>query len=151
MQPRPQIRRQNGGGFACTTYDVLTGRFVRFTAGGEAALAGHNVKLACLPAEAELINRRHSRAPAGQGQQRALVEIDSRRAPGKLSAAVPEAIDPKDFDLVVWRARTSVPLAARARASRRGGQGQSAVHVDHEYAAATLPGAHPGRRRKRVP
>ena len=64
-------------------------------------LAGHSVTHACLPAEAELINREGIRVrlpvKGGNGQ----IEIDSRRAPGKLSAGVPEAVDPADFDLVV--------------------------------------------------
>jgi hypothetical protein len=63
-------------------------------------LAGHAVTLACLPAEAELINREgaHVRMPV-KGRA-GLVEIDSRRLPGTLSAQVPDAIDPADFDLV---------------------------------------------------
>jgi hypothetical protein len=64
-------------------------------------LAGHNVKLVCLPAEADLINEEgiRVRLPVKGGE--ALVEIDSRKAPGKLSAAGPEAVDPKGYDLIV--------------------------------------------------
>ena len=63
-------------------------------------LAGHNVKLVCLPAEADVINQEGTRVrlPVRGGNQ--LVVIDSRRAPGKLSADVPEAVDPAKFDLV---------------------------------------------------
>ena len=63
------------------------------------AMAGHDVKLVCLPAEAEAINRDGAivRLPIkGRGP----VEIDSRKAPGKLSAAGPGAVNPADYDLV---------------------------------------------------
>ena len=63
-------------------------------------LAGHNVKLVCLAAEADVINQEGTRVrlPVTEGNQ--LVVIDSRRAKGKLSADVPEAVDPAKFDLV---------------------------------------------------
>src|SRR3984893_15880757 len=63
-------------------------------------LAGHNVKLVCLPAEAEVINQEGTRGRmpinGGAGQ----VEIGSRKLPGKLSADVPAAVNPADYDLV---------------------------------------------------
>jgi hypothetical protein len=63
-------------------------------------LAGHTVKLACLPAEADLINQEGTRVRLPVKGREALVEIDSRRLPGKLSAETPSAIDPSKFDLV---------------------------------------------------
>ena len=63
-------------------------------------LAGHTVKLACLPAEAELINQEGTRVRLPVKGRDGLVEIDSRRLPGQLSADVPGAIDPAGFDLV---------------------------------------------------
>jgi len=63
-------------------------------------LAGHNVKLVCLPAEADLINKEGIRVRMPINGREGLVEIDSRKAPGKLSASGPEGVDPKDFDLV---------------------------------------------------
>jgi hypothetical protein len=63
-------------------------------------LAGHNVKLVCLPAEADLINKEGIRVRMPIKGREGLVEIDSRKAPGKLSASGPEGVDPKDFDLV---------------------------------------------------
>ena len=62
--------------------------------------AGHTVKLACLPAEAELINKEGIRVRLPVKGRNGLVEIDSRKLPGKLSAAAPQAIDPDEFDLV---------------------------------------------------
>ena len=67
--------------------------------GMKLALAGHDTTLVCLPAEAEAINRDGAivRLPIkGRGP----VEIDSRKAPGKLRAAGPGEVDPRDFDLV---------------------------------------------------
>jgi hypothetical protein len=63
-------------------------------------LAGHGVKLACLPAEAELINQEGTRVRLPVRGRDALIEIDSRRLPGTLSAATPDAVDPAGFDLV---------------------------------------------------
>ena len=63
-------------------------------------LAGHAVKLVCLPAEAELINQEGTRVRLPVKGRDALVEIDSRQLAGALSAATPEAIDPAVFDLV---------------------------------------------------
>ena len=62
--------------------------------------AGHSTTLVCLPDEAELINREGQRVRMpvrGRGEP---VEVDSRRLPGRLSAATTGTIDPSDFDLV---------------------------------------------------
>ena len=63
-------------------------------------LAGHNVKLVCLPEEADLINKEGNRVRMPVKGRNGLVEIDSRRLPGKLSAAGPGAVDPSDYDLI---------------------------------------------------
>lgn len=61
---------------------------------------GHTVMLVCLPEEAELINAEGTRVRLPVKGREGLVEIDSRKLPGKLSAAGPEAVDPADYDLV---------------------------------------------------
>lgn len=63
-------------------------------------LAGHNVTLVCLPAEADLINKEGTRIRMPIKGRDDLVEIDSRKCPGKLSAAAPDAVNPADYDLV---------------------------------------------------
>jgi hypothetical protein len=63
-------------------------------------LAGHKVKLVCLPAEAELINREGTRVRLPVKGRESLVEIDSRETPGALSADVPTAINASDYHLV---------------------------------------------------
>ena len=63
-------------------------------------LAGHKVKLVCLAAEAELINREGTRVRIPVKGRDTPVEIDSRDTPGSLSADVPAAVNASDYDLV---------------------------------------------------
>jgi hypothetical protein len=65
------------------------------------ALAGHTVKLVCLPVEAELINKEGTRVRLPVKDRDGLVEVDSRKLPGLLSAATPDAVNPSDYDLIV--------------------------------------------------
>jgi hypothetical protein len=64
------------------------------------AAAGHDVRLVCLPASAELINREGTRVrlPVKGGEP---LELDSRRLPGSVSATAPAGADPGAYDLVV--------------------------------------------------
>jgi len=62
--------------------------------------AGHNVKLACMQSEADVINSAGTRVRMPVKGREGLVEVDSRKLPGALSAAVPASINPKEFDLV---------------------------------------------------
>lgn len=61
---------------------------------------GHKITLVCLPEEADLINSEGTRVRMPIRGQSELVEIDSRKLPGELSAAGTDAVDPNDFDLV---------------------------------------------------
>ena len=63
-------------------------------------LAGHNVKLVCLPAEADPINRDGIRVKMPVRGRDELVEINSNDAPGNVEAGGTEAFDPNDFDLI---------------------------------------------------
>ena len=63
--------------------------------------AGHTVKLACLPAEAEAFNSDGARVRMPVKGRDGLVELHSKRLPGKLSADVPASIKLPDHDLVV--------------------------------------------------
>lgn len=63
-------------------------------------LAEHDVTLVCLPEEAELINNEGTRVRVPVRGRSELVEIDSRELPGQLSADVPDAVDPSEYDLV---------------------------------------------------
>jgi hypothetical protein len=68
--------------------------------GTKLALAGHSVHLVCLPAEADLINREGAivRMPA-KGRE-GLVEINSKKLPGKLTAGGTAGVKPSDYHLV---------------------------------------------------
>jgi len=61
---------------------------------------GHNLKLVCLPAEAELINAEGFRVRMPVKGRKDQIEIDSRKLPGKVSAAGPADVKPSDYDLV---------------------------------------------------
>ncbi|HXF65405.1 MAG TPA: hypothetical protein VNK67_01725 [Burkholderiales bacterium] len=63
--------------------------------------AGHTVKLVCLPAEADLINQEGFRVRMPVKGREGLIEIDSRKLPGALSAGGPASANPADYDLVV--------------------------------------------------
>ncbi|MDE0815470.1 MAG: hypothetical protein OSB46_16005 [Alphaproteobacteria bacterium] len=63
-------------------------------------LAGHSVKLVCLPDEADLFNKDGARVRMPIRGRDELVEIDSRNLPGTLSAAGPNDVDPADYDLI---------------------------------------------------
>src|SRR5881296_974237 len=63
-------------------------------------LAGHTVRLVCLPAEAELINKEGARVRMPVKGREGLIEVDSRKLPGKLSASLPAEVKPADYDLV---------------------------------------------------
>jgi len=63
-------------------------------------LAGHSVTLVCLPEEANLINKEGTRVRMPIKGRKDLVEIDSRRLPGKLAAATTDAVNPSKFDLI---------------------------------------------------
>lgn len=61
---------------------------------------GHKVTLVCLPAEADLINAEGFRVRMPIRGRKDQIEIDSRKLPGKVSAAGPGDVDPKDYDLI---------------------------------------------------
>jgi hypothetical protein len=61
---------------------------------------GHTVKLVCLPAEADLINAEGFRVRLPVRGRKTMVELDSRKLPGKVSAGGTAGINSKDYDLV---------------------------------------------------
>ena len=64
-------------------------------------LGGHNVKLVCTPAEAELFNKEGAIVRMPVKGREGLVEVHSRKLPGKLSACSPAEASPAGHDLVV--------------------------------------------------
>ncbi len=68
--------------------------------GSKLALAGHTVKLVCLPEEARLINEEGARVRLPAKGVEGLVELNTQTMPGEVSADGPGAVDPADYDLV---------------------------------------------------
>lgn len=84
-----------------STHDVLIlGASYGSLLAAKLMLAGNTVKLVCLPAEAELINREGFRVRLPVKGREAPVEIDSQRLSGKASATGPDGVDPSRHDLV---------------------------------------------------
>ena len=68
--------------------------------GVKLALAGHDVTLVCLPQEAALINAKGAIVRMPVKGREGLVEINSKKLPGKLTAGGTAEATPRDFDLV---------------------------------------------------
>lgn len=64
------------------------------------AMAGHNVRLVCLPAEAEIINAEGTRVRFPVKGREGFVEVNSLNLPGEISAATPAEVKVTDYDLV---------------------------------------------------
>ena len=94
--------------------------------GVKLALAGHDVKLVCLPTEADLINAEGAIVRLPVKGREGLVEVNSREpARQGLRRRVRGQVEPGG--LRPRRARdagAAVPLARRARAARGGGEGR---------------------------
>lgn len=63
-------------------------------------LAGHNVRLICLPEEANLINQEGIRVRMPVKGRSDLIEVRSAQLPGQLSASGPADVNPADYDLI---------------------------------------------------
>ena len=84
-----------------TTYKILImGASYGSLLGTKLALAGHTVKLVCLPAEADLINQEGAIVRLPVKGREGLVEVNSKKLPGQMSAGGTTAFNPADFDLV---------------------------------------------------
>jgi hypothetical protein len=64
------------------------------------ALAGHNVKLVCLPNEVELINKEGVIVRLPFKGEEGVEELRSLNAEGNVTAAGPSDVNPSDFDLI---------------------------------------------------
>ena len=84
-----------------TTYRVLIlGASYGSLLATKLLMAGHTVRLVCLPAEADLINKEGARVRMPIKGRDGPVEIDSRKLAGKLSAGGAAGLNPAEFDLV---------------------------------------------------
>jgi hypothetical protein len=69
--------------------------------GTKLLMAGHAVTLVCTKGTADLINREGTIVRLPIKGREGLLDIPSKKLPGALSAATPDAVDPAAFDLVV--------------------------------------------------
>jgi hypothetical protein len=84
-----------------TTYKILImGASYGSLLGTKLALAGHAVHLVCLPAEADLINKEGAIVRLPVKGREGLVEINSLKLPGKVTAGGTAGVNPADYDLV---------------------------------------------------
>jgi hypothetical protein len=84
-----------------STYNVLIlGASYGSLLASKILFGGHSVKLVCLPAEAELINTEGFRVRMPVRGRDEQIELDSRKLPGRVSAAGPKDVDPDEYDLI---------------------------------------------------
>jgi hypothetical protein len=83
------------------TYKILImGASYGSLLGTKLALAGHSTHLVCLPAEAELINKEGAVVRMPVKGRDGLVEVNSKKLPGKITAGGTAGVKPSDYDLV---------------------------------------------------
>jgi hypothetical protein len=83
------------------TYKILIlGATYGSLLGAKLALAGHTVKLVCLPEEAALINAEGARGRLPSRDVDGLVVLNTNTMPGDVSAGGTDEVQPADYDLV---------------------------------------------------
>jgi hypothetical protein len=83
------------------TYNILTlGASYGSLLATKLLFGGHEITMVCLPAEVEAFNQDGARVRMPIRGRKDPIELDSRKLPGKLSAAGPGDVDPSDYDLV---------------------------------------------------
>src|SRR5882672_4150682 len=83
------------------TYDVLImGASYGSLLATKLLFGGHKITMVCLPAEIEAFNSEGARVRLPIRGRKDPIELDSRKLPGKLSAAGPGDVNPADYDLV---------------------------------------------------
>ena len=83
------------------TYNVLImGASYGSLLASKLLFGGHSIKLVCLPQEAEAINSDGIRVKLPVKGRSTPIELDSRKLPGKISAAGPADVNPADYDLI---------------------------------------------------
>src|SRR4051812_2754379 len=84
------------------TYDVLIlGASYGSLFGTKLLMAGHRVSLVCTRPTAELISREGTLVRFPVKGRDGLLDVESKKLPGSLTAATPDEVDPGRFDLVV--------------------------------------------------
>src|SRR5947209_2672847 len=83
------------------TYNILImGASYGWLLASKLLFGGNSIKLVFLPAEADLINAEGFRVRLPVRGRKDLVELDSRKLPGKVTAGGAAGVNPKDYDLI---------------------------------------------------
>jgi hypothetical protein len=102
-------------------------------------LAGHNAKMICLPAEADLFNAEGAIIRTPVKGRDGLVEIRTSGLAGQLSAGGPADANPAEFDLIVLAMQEPQYSSPGVRDLLQVcGEIWCAMYVDYEYATAQL-------------
>ena len=113
--------------------------------GTKLLMAGHNVTLVCRKKTAELINRDGTEVRIKLRDEAVHRAIFSRDLPGKLDATTPADVDLSRYDLVGLAMQEPQYTNHTIRVLMiKIADGEAAVSVDHEHAAAALSEADPG-------
>src|SRR6201989_882826 len=97
----PSSPQHGGDSPMPATYNILImGASYGSLLASKLLFGGHQVKLVCLPAEADLINAEGFRVRLPVKGRKEPVESDSRKLPGKVSAGGAGRVNPQDYDLV---------------------------------------------------
>ncbi|MFG3595320.1 hypothetical protein [Bradyrhizobium sp. RDI18] len=84
-----------------STYNILIlGASYGSLLASKILLGAHSVKLVCLPTEADLINSEGFRVRIPIRGRSEPIELDSRKLPGRVSAARATDVDPREYDLI---------------------------------------------------
>src|ERR1700746_1765062 len=94
-----------GGNGDMATYNVLImGASYGSLLATKLLFGGHKMTMVCLPAEVEAFNKEGARIRLPVRGRKEPIELDSRKLPGKLAAAGPGDVNPRDYDLrALWR------------------------------------------------
>src|SRR5258707_8395817 len=117
--------------------------------GTKLALAGHAVHLVCLPAEADLINKEGAIVRMPVKGREGLVEINSKKLPGKMSAGGTAGGNPSDYHpvaLAMQEPQKPSPGVGELLGAVAQGRGpwMSIMNIPPLPYLKRIPGAHAG-------
>ena len=121
-----------------------SGGLVRLPARYQAPSRRPHVKLVCLPAEADAINTDGIRVRMPVKGHEGLVEVHSWKLPGQAVREGRGRSSPRSTTSSRSRCRSRSTAPPACASCSTPSQGEGAVHVDHEHAAAAVPRAHTG-------
>ena len=109
-----------------TTYNVLImGASYGSLLATKLLFGGHKITMVCLPAEVEAFNNDGARVRLPIRGRKEPIELNSRKLPGKLSAAGPGDGQPEGLrSRRLGDAGAAIPLPRGSRIARRGGDGR---------------------------